>query len=209
MLPQKQKLNDYFILCARVLLAWTFLSYGWGKLNGGQFGLSPEQLAIPLKDIGLFKLSWYLFDQEPFKSFVGISQIIAALLLLYNRTIILGAIMSIPILVNILIIDITYIKMTGFYWRLSWYLCLDFLILWHYRDRMLLAFKTIFSGLSTKFKYPWWAYLMLPVMAIVLEFLIIIPKIGTGLIIHPTETWDDLGKMTDWIAGIFKKIFPL
>jgi uncharacterized membrane protein YphA (DoxX/SURF4 family) len=154
---KKEKLFDYFVLCARVLLAWTFLSYGWGKLTGGQFGLKPEQLDLPLRQIGLFKLSWYLFDQEPFRSFIGISQIMAGILLLYNRTVIIGALLSLPILTNILIIDITYLKMPGFYWRLSYYLFLAMLILWHYRDRMTAAFKNIFNGLSTKFTYPLWA----------------------------------------------------
>ena len=190
MTVQKEKLWDYFILCARVLLAWTLLSYGWSKLNDGQFGISAEEMARPVKDLGLFKLSWYLFDHQPFKSFIGISQIIAGLLLLYNRTLILGVLMSIPIFLNILIIDITYVKMSGFYWRLSYYLILDFLILWHYKDRMIIAFKPIFNGLTTKFKFPIWAYLLLPIMAIGVEILPFIPKLLLELILKPKEISD-------------------
>ena len=206
MTDRKQKIGDYFILCARVLIAWTFLSYGWGKLTDNQFGLSTDQLLTPVKDLGLFKLSWYLFDQEPFKSFIGISQIFAGLLLLYNRTLLVGALLSIPILINILIIDITYIKMPGFYWRLSYYLFLDFLILWHYRDRILLAFKNIFSGLTTKFKYPFWAYLILPIMAIGLELLGVVPRLLSGLIFNSTETIKGLSEIPDLILDIIKKI---
>lgn len=190
MIVQKEKLWDYFILCARVLLAWTLLSYGWSKLNDGQFGISAEEMATPVKDLGLFKLSWYLFDHEPFKSFIGISQIIAGLLLIYNRTVILGVLISIPIFLNILIIDITYVKMSGFYWRLSYYLILDFLILWHYKDRMIIAFKAIFNGLTTKFKFPIWAYLLLPIMAIGVEILPFIPKLLLELILNPKEISD-------------------
>jgi len=206
MIERKQKLWDYFILCARVLIAWTFLSYGWGKLTDGQFGISVKEMETPVKDLGLFKLSWYLFDQEPFKSFVGVSQIIAGLLLLYNRTLILGALLSIPILVNILIINITYIKMTGFYWRLSYYLFLDFLILWHYKDRMIIAFKNVFSGLTTKFKYPIWAYLILPIMAIGLELLGVVPRLISGLIFNTTETLKGLSAIPELILEIIKKI---
>ena len=86
MTVKKEKLWDYLILCARVLLAWILLSYGWSKVNGGQFGISAEEMARPVKDLGLFKLSWYMFDHEPFKSFIGISQIIAGLLLLTDIT---------------------------------------------------------------------------------------------------------------------------
>ncbi|MES2655027.1 MAG: hypothetical protein V4620_05520 [Bacteroidota bacterium] len=206
MTERKQKLWDYFILCARVLIAYTFLSYGWAKLTEGQFGLSDKELSTPVKDLRLFKLSWYFFEQEPFKSFVGISQIIAALLLLYNRTLILGALLSIPILANILIIDITYIKMPGFYWRLSYYLFLDFLILWHYKERIMLAFNNVFSGLTTKFKYPLWAYLILPIMIIVLEILGLIPQTITGLIFNTNETLDGLSRIPHLFATIIEKL---
>src|ERR1700741_397306 len=111
MTSRREKLWDYFILCSRVIIAWTFFRYGWSKLTDGQFGLTNEQLQTPVKDLSLFKLSWHLFEQQPFKAFIGVSQMIAGLLLLYNRTLILGALLSIPILLNILIIDITYIKM--------------------------------------------------------------------------------------------------
>lgn len=207
MTEKKQKLWDYFILCARFLIAWTLLRYGWSKLTDGQFGITVEEMATPVKDLGLFRLSWFLFDHEPFKSFVGISQIIAGLLLLYNRTLILGVLFSIPILVNILVIDITYMMMAeGFYWRLSYYLVLDFLILWHYKDRMIVAFKAVFNGLTTKFKYPIWAYLILPIMAIGLEILGVVPKILTGLILNPTGTLKGLSEIPDLILDIIKKI---
>lgn len=196
---RNQKIFDYFILCVRVLLSWTLLSYGWSKLNDGQFGISAEEMATPVKDVGLFKLSWYLFDHQPFKSFIGISQIIAGLLLLYNRTLILGVLISIPIFLNILIIDITYVKMPGFYWRLSYYLILDFLILWHYRDRMIMAFKAIFNGLTTKFKFPILAYFLLPFIAICLELLGFIPQLLVALISKPAETFEGIIKMLNLV----------
>lgn len=198
---------DYFVLCARVLLAWIFLSYGWSKLNNAQFGLSPEEIAKPVSELGLFKLSWFLFDQQPFKTFVGISQILAGLLLLFNRTLILGALISIPILLNILIIDITYIKMTGFYWRLSYYLFLDLIILWHYRERLKIAFDAVYKNLSPKFKYPLWAYLLLPIMAIGLEILGVVPRIITGLVLNTNETIEGIGKTFEIFSKIISKSF--
>lgn len=30
-----------------------------------------------MEQLGLFKLSWYLFVQEPFKAFVGVAQVLA------------------------------------------------------------------------------------------------------------------------------------
>ena len=200
----REMLWDYFILCARVLISVTLLGYGWSKLMDYQFGISESEMNKSVKDLGLFKLSWYLFDQEPFKSFVGISQVLAGLLLLYNRTLILGVLLSLPILANILVIDITYLKMTGFYWRLSYYIFLDFLILWHYKDRIIVAFKSIFDGLTTKFKYPIWAYLILPIMAIALEVIGILPRLLTDFILKPTESLRWLSNILNWIVGMIK-----
>ena len=200
----REMLWDYFILCARVLISVTLLGYGWSKLMDYQFGISESEMNKSVKDLGLFKLSWYLFDQEPFKSFVGISQVLAGLLLLYNRTLILGVLLSLPILANILVIDITYLKMTGFYWRLSYYIFLDFLILWHYKDRIIVAFKSIFDGLTTKFKYPIWAYLILPIMAIALEVIGILPRLLTDFILKPTESLRWLSNIFNWIVGMIK-----
>ena len=96
--------------------------------------------------------------------------------------------------------------MTGFYWRLSYYLFLDFLIIWHYKDRMIIAFKNVFIGLTTKFKYPIWAYLILPIMAIGLEILGVVPRLISGLIFNTTETLKGLIAIPELILEIIKKI---
>lgn len=206
MTEKKQKLYDYFILCARFLIALILLDYGWAKLTDGMFGISAKEMATPVKDLGLFRLSWYLFAQEPFKSFIGVSQIIAGLLILYNRTTILGVLLSIPIFANILVIDISFVKMPSFYWRLSYYLCLNLLILWHYKERMQLAFKAIVVGLTTKFKYPIWAYLILPLMAIILEILGALPERIIMLILNPAEALKEFRLLPSLIKEFINKI---
>ena len=181
---------DYFILAARSLLAYTFISYGYHKLVGGQFGLTAAQAALPVGQLGLFKLSWYLFGQEPFRSFVGVSQIIAGLLLLWNRTALLGALLLLPIAANVLVVDITYLKLLpAFQWRLSYYIGLVFLILWHYRQRMLVAWQALTQGLTTRLAYPWWAYGLLPLAAIGLEILGALPHAGYLLLAYPAALW--------------------
>ncbi len=44
----KAWLWDYFILAARLLLAYTFISCGHSKLTGGQFGLTATPAALPV-----------------------------------------------------------------------------------------------------------------------------------------------------------------
>jgi uncharacterized membrane protein YphA (DoxX/SURF4 family) len=206
----KAKIWDYIILTARILLAWTFLRYGFSKLANGQFGLNEVEMTTQLKDLSLFKLSWYLFDHEPFKSFIAISQIICAFLLIINRTTIIGALFFLPIISTILIIDLTFMPSPmaeGFTWRLSFYIFLDFLILWHYRDGMKIIWKSIWNDVNTKFKFPFWAYLLLPLFAIGLEIIGILPKVLTQFIIEPTETIESLSKIPEIIMDMVHNIF--
>jgi len=205
----KEKILDYFILAARFLLAWTFLGYGFSKLTEGQFGINEAEMATPLKHISLFKLSWYLFDYEPFKSFTAISQIICGVLLLVNRTTLIGAFLFLPIVTTILIIDLTFMPSslaTAFTWRLSFYIFLDLLILWHYKDKMRELWKSIWDNVSTKFKYPIWAYLLLPVTAFGIDLVGVVSKILTHLIFQPTKTIEGLMNIPELVIEIIVKI---
>ncbi|WP_316794291.1 DoxX family membrane protein [Pedobacter frigoris] len=171
----KALLWDYFILIARIWLAIILMQYGYSKIIDGQFGVTDATMELKLKDVGLFNLSWYLADHEPFKSFVGIAQLITAALLIYNRTVILGAFMAIPLWLNILVWDMTFMGLyTPFTIRLPFYLLLTFLILWHHRDKVIPALRN-FITTTTRFQYPWWAYLLLPVFGAILEMIGAIP----------------------------------
>jgi len=172
----KNKIFDILILSSRVLLSWTLLYYGYGKISGIQFGISQKEMLLPLKDVGLFRLSWFLFDHQPYKIFIGISQIISGLLILYNRTLIIGIFISIPIFLNILVFDITFIQQSGFVWRLSWYLFLDTMVLWYYRERIFLMLKNITNGITLKYKYPVWVFLFIPILSFGLDFFIFLVK---------------------------------
>ncbi|RNC87738.1 MAG: DoxX family membrane protein [Winogradskyella sp.] len=170
---------DYFILVIRCLLAYIFFQYGYSKLTGGQFGLKEVELNTPIKDLSLFRISWYLFDHQPFKFIVGLSQIICALLLMINRTVILGAFMFLPIVATILIIDISFMSPQfayAFLWRLSIYILLDILILIHYKGKMLTIWKAIWDNKTIKYKHSIWGFILIPVFAIILEFAIALPK---------------------------------
>ncbi|MBN8823893.1 MULTISPECIES: DoxX family membrane protein [unclassified Spirosoma] len=173
----KDQYWPYLLLAARVLLAYTLFNYGWAKLTGNQFGVDQKTMNLPLKEIGLFRLSWYLADHQPFKAFIGVSQISVALLLIFNRTLIIGAFASIPIWLNILMWDMTFMEgmTTAFTFRLSFYLLLTGLILYQSRDKVLPALQSVSEKRST-ITYPYWVYLTLPVAAICLEVLGAIPN---------------------------------
>ena len=59
---------DLLILAMRLLLAFTLWNYGYSKLTDGQFGISEAEQNTAIKDLSLFRISWYVFEAEPFKS---------------------------------------------------------------------------------------------------------------------------------------------
>lgn len=205
----KAKFWAYFILTARFLLAFIFFSYGYSKLSVGQFGISEAEMATQLKDLSLFKVSWYLFDHEPFKSFIGISQIICGLLLLFSRTVLIGAFLFLPIVTTILIIDISFMPPSlanGFAWRLSFYILLDLLIIWSYKDKMKIIWNTIWEKATSQPKFPLWTYLLLPICVIGLEIVGAMPRFFTNLILHPIETSDSFNLLIKQIVEEISKL---
>ena len=174
----KKRYWDYFILAARFLLAFTFINYGYSKLVDGQFGVSSSDLLVPLKDLPLFKVMWFLFDHEPLKTTVGILQIIAGILLLFESTAILGVIFFIAIAANIVLMDISFMDEgmgQAFTRRFTYYFVLCFLILWNDKDRIKIILNAMIKKFSIKRKFPIFLYLLLPLFAIILEILPGIP----------------------------------
>ncbi|MBB4806389.1 putative membrane protein YphA (DoxX/SURF4 family) [Chryseobacterium defluvii] len=195
----KERYWEYFILVARFLLAFTFFSYGFGKLTVGQFGISPQEMATPIKDLSLFRVMWYLFGHEPFNTVVGILQLVTGVLLLFDRTAILGVVFFIPVAANILLMDISFMPESlaaGFTKRFMFYFFLCFLILWNDRDRIRIIWNTMIKKNPMKLRFPILLYLLVPVFALALEFLPAIPQIIYGFITEPVKTFE-----------LFQKIF--
>lgn len=191
----KSKSFDYLIIVARFLLAAVFISYGYSKLTNNQFGLSTEDLAKPIKDLNLMQVAWYLFDHQPFKYFIGTSQIICALLLLFRKTVLIGAILFLPIAVNILIIDLTIMPKglkNAFAVRLSFYIFLDLLIFLYYKTQTLGMLASLTKSSEIKYKHKLWFYFLIPIFALMLDLSIGIPKLIWGLITEPTKMIHDL-----------------
>lgn len=196
----KTQFKDLLILSIRILLSLIFISYGVGKLIGGQFGnLTEQELSTPIKDLSLFKIAWYLFDHQPFKMFIGISQIIAALLLLYKRTMIIGALMLIPIVANILIIDLTimpYGFKIAFAFRLTLYLFYIALLLYYYRKDLFPVIGKMSSVQPSRDKLNRkMPYLLLLLMIPALEIIPSVLKMSYFAITHPQVFWDSVNSL--------------
>ncbi|MCC6411663.1 MAG: hypothetical protein IT270_08390 [Saprospiraceae bacterium] len=170
----RSQMLDFTVLALRWYLAFFMFSYGYSKMTGGQFGLfDPAMLDKPLRENDTFHLAWYLFSQsKSFDVVVGLSQILGAVLLVFNRTVLLGALVLLPVLGQILLVDVAFTMEqfgAALPVRLACMIISDMIILFYYREKVLVAFRALTEGITTRFTYPWWTYLLLPIIGLGLD----------------------------------------
>ena len=113
-----------FTLMNRLLLAMAFLPTGLVKLTGQRFTILPVD-----NPVGFFFEAMY--RTGPYWRFIGLVQVLAAVLLLIPRTATLGAVLFAPVVGSILIITIgvgfglTAVIVAGMLLANGWLLCWD------------------------------------------------------------------------------------
>jgi hypothetical protein len=85
-------------------------TYGLGKIFNGQFylkGAIPQEIgSVPLAETISYNLAWTFFGHSRgYILFIGIAQLIGALLFLLPRTKLIGGAILLPILLNIIVVD--------------------------------------------------------------------------------------------------------
>jgi hypothetical protein len=94
---------------SRFVASLLILTYGFAKLNGSQFTVLDSELDKPLGEVSGFWLTWYYFGYSPvYGAFIALAQVAGGLLLTFRRTALLGACLLLPIVTNIIFVDIFY-----------------------------------------------------------------------------------------------------
>lgn len=105
-----KKLFNWFIVFVRYYLALQMLVYGFAKVFKWQFYLpEPNTLFTTIgnnyKDI----LYWSTIGvSRTYSVFTGLCELLAALLLLFSRTTLLGALITLAIMVNVLLLNVCF-----------------------------------------------------------------------------------------------------
>jgi hypothetical protein len=93
----------------RYLSAWLLLTYGTSKLLGRQFTLPPETALKPVGSLTGYQLVWYYYSYSRTYAYVlGLVQLAGGALLLFRKTAALGAAMMLPVMANILMINVFF-----------------------------------------------------------------------------------------------------
>lgn len=172
----KQKIIDFGILSLRWYLVFYMINYGWAKLTLNQFGVYDTSiLEKPIKNIDSFYVAWHLYGRSTFFNVsTGILEIVGGILLIFNRTLLIGALLVLSILAQILIIDISFTTgVQGFSLpiRIGGMIIANLLILYYYKEKVIVVWNNLTKGISTKFKYKWWVFLILPVIGFLMDFI--------------------------------------
>jgi hypothetical protein len=104
--PAPQRALSHFL---RYLLAIGMLPYAISKLQLIQFQVAPTQYSRPVGDLSTTTLTWLFLGHTPWLQFLlGVAEFIPAILLLANRTRILGALLMLPATATVFITNIAY-----------------------------------------------------------------------------------------------------
>lgn len=119
----------YFYLLCRLLLAFAFIAAGLVKIMGERFanGLAPEH------PMGAYLVA--LDETGFYYTFIGFLQVAAALLVLIPRTVTIGALIYLPIIVNIWILTLSTRFDGSFVTSPLMVLATLYLLVWNY-DRL-------------------------------------------------------------------------
>ncbi|MBL7920215.1 MAG: hypothetical protein JNJ40_07855 [Bacteroidia bacterium] len=128
--------------------------YGLGKIMGGQF-YTPQRMpenvaATPLGKAESFDLAWtFMGHSYNYILFIGITQIIGAFMLLFNKTKLLGTAILLPVIINIVVFDIIFLDKYGALASALIYFAMLLFILFFNKERVVMAFRSLTNFSST------------------------------------------------------------
>lgn len=129
----------------RYWLALSISSYGFAKILKTQFQTADYLLDMPLRAVDGMGLTWYYFGYSyALAVIIALFQIGGSILLLYRRTTLLGVMILLPVMVNIVLINLFYkISIGAFFNSVIYVLALVFLLLLHIKKLKIIFWDVV------------------------------------------------------------------
>ncbi len=126
----------------RYICAFLLYSYGLSKLMHLQFNMASELGSRPIGSLNGYELTWFYYGySRAYVSILGLTQVTGATLLLFRKTTLLAALMMLPVMANILLINMFILVNDYGPYVISAVICASMLmILWHQRAALLSLF---------------------------------------------------------------------
>lgn len=105
----RHRVSHWCRVAARFALVVACVTYAAAKFTGAQFVIPGYLFDTPVADLSGMDLTWAFFAYSPlYSGFVAIGQLVAAALLVFDRTARLGAVILLPITTNIALVNLGY-----------------------------------------------------------------------------------------------------
>ena len=131
----------------RYLSAMLLFTYGLSKLLGRQFTLPPEVALRPVGSLNGYQLAWFYYSySHVYAVILGLIQLAGGALLLFRKTALLGAAVMLPVMTNILMINVFFSIAFGALCTSAFILASMLAVLWHHRHALVGAFWTSQTG---------------------------------------------------------------
>jgi hypothetical protein len=127
----------------RYLSAFLLFTYGSSKLLGRQFTLPPEIALRPVRSLSGYQLAWFYYSySHTYAVILGLIQLAGGALLLFRKTALLGAAMTLPVITNILMINVFFSIAWGAMGTSAFIFASILAVLWHHRHALVAVFWT-------------------------------------------------------------------
>lgn len=153
-------LHYWLCLLVRYSLAGIAFSYGILKVFAMQMYFpNLSQLATPLGDYLPMRLSWiFIGYSEPYQIFSGVAEVMVALLLIWRKTALLGALLAVGVFANVAMLNLSYDIPVKIF-SINLFIASIFLV-WQEKERLLAFFiqnKTVLpsSLFEKQFREKW------------------------------------------------------
>ncbi|MDX5340706.1 MAG: DoxX family protein [Cyclobacteriaceae bacterium] len=126
---RQNKWHWFFYWFCRITLAIGFTIAGMVKIMGERFASGLDEI----HPMGSYLVA--LHHTGYYYTFIGIAQVLAALLLLVNRTALVGALLYFPIILNIWVLSLA-VRFDGSYISSTWMVLANLYLLCYHYDRI-------------------------------------------------------------------------
>ena len=142
-----EKLRSWISGIVRYWLAASICTYGFAKILKAQFYQSISANDSLVQSLSGFDLTWNYFGHSYALSvIIAIFQIGGSVLLLFRRTTLLGAVILLPVILNILLINLFYqIGALPFLYSILYTLGLVYLLVFRWKDIKVILFKPVYT----------------------------------------------------------------
>src|SRR5215469_9301832 len=125
------------------LSAFLLFTYGSSKLLGRQFTLPPEMALRPVGSLSGYQLAWFYYSySHVYAVILGLIQLAGGALLLFRKTALQGAALMLPVMTNILMINVFFHIAWGAMCTSAFIFASMLAFLWHHRHALVGVFWT-------------------------------------------------------------------